>query len=615
MTTERNAPAHEVERLNDALDREHRKLQALQDIGMALGSTLDLDEVLELMLARVPEVMESDRAKLFVLDEETGELWSKLDEGKEELRIRVGEGLAGWVAQSGRSLSVDDAYKDVRFDAEWDRRTGYRTRSTLCVPMKNQHGRVIGVLQALNKRQGTFSPDDEALLSALAAQAAVSIENSKLFLSVVGKNIELLETKEQLEQRVRELDVLFEIAQVSATATRSDELLDGVIARTMRAIDAEAGLILLADEGAGDLRFRALVGGESENVKRLRIRLGEGIVGWVAANRRPQIVYDAESDPRYSHELADQLGYHPRSILCVPLQWDEGVGAIELFNKAGGRGEFTEVDLKLATVIAGHVSTAINLARTRERRAREERLSVIGQFLSGVLHDFRTPLTVISGYVRLLIEEDDPIERRSLGDTVLKQVEFINAMARETLSFARGEHQLWVRKVYLRNFFQDLANQLRPELEDRNVRLELDLRDRGVAHFDAPKIQRAVHNLARNAAEALAGRGGTFTISVDRRDDGAVLLQFADDGPGVPEEIREQLFESFTTHGKRGGTGLGLAIVQKIVDDHGGAIDVQSEPGHTVFTIVLPQQVQGTGGSEYPPPADGSAPRIPPPAS
>ena len=96
--------------------------------------------------------------------------------------------------------------------------------------MKNQHGRTIGVVQVLNKHEGHFTVDDEALLSALASHAAVSIENSKLFLSVVGKNIELLETKEQLEKKIRELDVLFEITQVSASAMELDDLLAGVVA-------------------------------------------------------------------------------------------------------------------------------------------------------------------------------------------------------------------------------------------------------------------------------------------------------------------------------------------------------------------------------------------------
>ena len=595
--------AIEAEDLRRALAREQEKLRALQDIGAALGSTLDLNELLVLVLDRVSQLMDADRSTLYLLDEETGELWSKVAQGEQtqEIRLKIGEGIAGWVARHGRSLNIKDAYQDPRFDAEWDRRTGYRTRSTLCVPMKNQHGKTIGAVQVLNKETGYFTTQDEGLLAALASQAAVSIENSKLFLSVVGKNMELLETKEQLERKVRELDVLFEIAQVSASATELDELLEGVLGRAMRAIDAEAASIMLADEDTGELRFRAAVGGEPDAVKHVRVKAGQGICGWVAQNGRPQMVNDVSDDPRHSEEIAEVVGYHPRSVLCVPLRWDDGVGALELLNKAQGRAHFTPDDVKLATMIAGHVSTAIGLARARERREREERLSTIGQFLSGVLHDLKTPLTVLSGYVQLMSGEDDPDVRGEYAELVSRQVELINAMTRETLAFARGDRKLWVRKVYLHKFFEEVADNVRRELEEKNVSVELELHDRGVAHFDAHKIQRAVHNLARNAAEALGGAGGRFVIGVDRNaDDGALVLTFSDDGPGIPEEMRSRIFTPFTSHGKEQGTGLGLAIVRRIVEDHEGTIDVRSQPGATTFTITLPQRPHQP--SELPPP-------------
>jgi len=144
----------------------------------------------------------------------------------------------------------------------------------------------------------------------------VSIENSKLFLSVVGKNIELLETKDQLEKKIRELDVLFEITQVSASAMELDDLLAGVLARTMRATDAEAASILLADQYTGDLTFRAAVGGEPDRVKKMKIKAGQGISGWVAENGRPQIVNRVDEDPRHSAHISDEVGYHPKSVLC-----------------------------------------------------------------------------------------------------------------------------------------------------------------------------------------------------------------------------------------------------------------------------------------------------------
>lgn len=582
----------EAEQLRELLEQERAKVRALQDIGAALGSTLDLNELLSMVVNRVSQVVEADRSTLYLLDEETGELWSKVAQGEEvvEIRLRVGDGLAGWVAQSGRSLNIKDAYLDGRFDPAWDKQTGYRTRSIMCVPMKNHHGRTVGVIQALNKRDGYFTVEDESLLSALASQAAVCVENSKLFLSVVGKNMELLETKNQLERKVRELDVLVEMANLAATAGKLDDLLEGVLSRTMKALDVEAASILLSDEHSGDLRFRCAMGGAPEAVTRVRIKAGEGICGWVATHGEPQIVNDVRLDPRHSRELEDDIGYHPRSVLCVPLRWEDGVGALELLNKSHGQADFTEDDLKLAAVIAGQVSSAIGLARARERREQEERLSTIGQLLSGVLHDLKTPITVISGALQLLVSERDEAKRQTLSDRVVRQVGVINSLIRETLAFARGESTLWVRKVYLQKFFTDLQEQLGQEFRGRNMTVKLDLRDRGVFHFDQHKLHRAIHNLARNAAEALNGRPGTLTLSTERREsDGALIIRVTDDGPGISEEIRGRMFESFATYGKAGGTGLGLAIVRKIVQDHGGTIDVESRPGQTTFTIALPE--------------------------
>ena len=591
MASDGDLDRTEALRLQNVVERERAKLRALQDISSALGSTLDLGELLDMILDRISELMEADRSTLYLLDEETDELWSKVVQGDEvhEIRLKPGEGLAGAVASTGRPLNIKDAYQDVRFDAAWDRETGYRTRSTLCVPMKNQHGRTIGVVQVLNKHEGHFTVGDEALLTALASHAAVSIENSKLFLSVVGKNIELLDTKEKLEKKIRELDVLFEITQVAASAMELDDLLAGVLARTMRATDAEAASILLADEYTGDLTFRAAVGGEPDRLKKMKIKAGQGISGWVAENGRPQIVNNAEEDPRHSTHISDEVGYHPKSVLCVPLRWDEGSGALQLLNKSGGRAPFIDDDLKMATVIAGHLSTAIAQAQSRAQKARQERLTTLGRFLSSMLHDLKTPLTVISGYTQMLVQEADEDERRMLAASVRRQVQLLTTMMGETLAFAKGERRILIRRVYLHTFFEDLAEQLKPELAERGIRLELALGDRGVAHFDEEKMQRVFHNLSRNAAEAIGDRGGVCRLEVDRSDGGDLVLTFADDGPGVSEEIRERLFESFTTHGKKGGTGLGLAIVQSIVEDHGGSVTVDSKPGRTAFQIVLPQ--------------------------
>jgi signal transduction histidine kinase len=580
-----------IEALRFALEREQGKLRALQDIGQVLGSTLDLNEMTGLVLGRIARIMDAERAILFVVDETSGEPWTRIEQGGQtrEIRLPAGCGLPGWVARHGRAVNVKDAYQDVRFDADWDRQAAMRTGSTLCMPLRDHQTRTIGVLQVLNKHGGYFTLDDEGMLSALASQVTIALENGKLYLSVVGKNMELLEIKARLERKIRELDVLFEIAQVSAGATHLDQLLEGVLARAMHAIDAEAGSILLADEDTGDLRFRCAVGGDPEAVRRLRIRGDEGICGWVAREGRPQIVNDARRDARHSTRIADAVGYRPRSVLCVPLLLAGGRGALELLNKAQGRREFDQDDLKLASVIAGHVATAIDLAQARERREREDRLSTIGQLLSSVVHDLRGPMAVISGYAKCLAQEEDPARRVASGEAILRQVEWVDAMTGEILAFARGERKLLPSKVYLRPYFEDLIEEVRVELQGRDVELALDLCDRGVAWFDAHKVRRAVHNLVRNAAQAIGEAHGRIVVGVAREEGGALRVTCSDDGPGIPDAIRGRIFDSFTSHGKPDGTGLGLAIVRKVVADHGGEVRVNSRPGETVFAMTFPQ--------------------------
>lgn len=595
--------------LKAALEREQGKLRALQDIGQALGSTLDLHEMVGLVLGRIARIMDAERAILFVVDDTTGEMWTRVEQGGQtrEIRVPLGQGLPGWVARHGRAVNVKDAYQDVRFNADWDRQAGTRTGSTLCVPLRDHQTRTIGVLQVLNKHGGYFTLDDEGMLSALASQVTVSLENSKLYLSVVGKNMELLEIKSQLERKIRELDVLFEIAQVSAGATHLDHLLEGVIARAMHAIDAEAGAILLADEDTGDLRFRCAVGGDPEAVRRLQVRADEGICGWVAREGKPQIVNDARRDARHSTRIADAVGYRPRSVLCVPLQLASGRGALELLNKSQGRADFSADDLKLASVIAGHVASAIDLAQARERRERQDRLSTIGQLLSSVVHDLRGPMAVISGYAKCLAQEEDPARREASGEAILRQVEWVDAMTGEILAFARGERKLLPSKVYLKPYFQELVEEVRVELQGRDVELVLDLRDRGVAWFDAHKVRRAVHNLVRNAAQAIGAAHGRISVGVARNAAGALVVSCSDDGPGVPDEIRGRMFDSFTSHGKPDGTGLGLAIVRKVVADHGGEVHVNSRPGETVFELTLPQPPDARAEAAVREPRDGEA--------
>ena len=577
-----------------ALAREMRVSKALREVGTALGTTLDLDQLLELILDKITDAVEADRATLYLLDEINEELVSRIALGDDvrSIRLKIGHGIAGHVARTGKPLHVRDAYKDARFNPEWDLLSGYRTRSILAAPMRNHLGKTIGVVQVLNKTVGDFTDDDADILAALATQAAVSIDNSRLFMSVTQKNIQLLDTKEQLEHRVRDLKLLFGLEHAMARAASLDELFMAVLGEAMRACEARTGAVALRDPDS-HTGVVYVIDERAKKLKRVPFPEDAGLIGWTIRHNEVLVTSDAESDPRHDAEVDARVGgAKARTAIVVPLEGDSGapMGAVAIYNRRGGR-PFADEDRGLLELITANASTAIRLQLSREAREREERLTTIGRLLSSVIHDLKTPLTVISGYVQLMQTSDDTSQRARYAELILRQFDLIGAMQREVLEFARGEKSVLVRKVYVQKFFDDVRDQLEAELGRRGVELVVDVQERGTARFDEGKVLRLIHNLARNAAEAMGAGGGKFVIKVTRdKTDGDLVVSFSDTGPGIPREIEHRLFESFVTSGKKGGTGLGLAIVKKIAEEHGGSVTVQSTSRGATFRLRLPQK-------------------------
>jgi len=584
-----------IEALETALARESRIATALREVGLALGTTLDLDQLLELILGKLTDALEADRATLYFLDDAHDELVSRIVQGREvqSIRLKVGQGIAGHVAKTGKPLHVRDPYEDPRFNPQWDLVTGYRTKSILAAPMKNHLGRTIGVIQVLNKKRGEFTETDSIILAALATQAAISIDNSRLFLSVTQKNMQLLDTKEQLEHRVRDLKLLFDLESAMGRAASMDELFNAVLHEAMRVCEARAGAVMLREEtGLLTLHVR-----ETKHVKlrRYTMKEGQGLIGWAMKHNEVLMTNDAIDDPRRDAILDGHVGFDCEAALAVPIEGDGGerakpLGAIAIYNKKDR--QFTEEDRALLVLITANASTAVRLQMAREAREREERLTTIGRLLSGVIHDLKNPLTVISGYVQLMQQAETREQRDEHAELILKQFDHISTMQREVLEFARGEKSVLVRKVYLQKFWSEVKTQLEALLARYEVELVVDVQDKGTARFDEGRITRAVHNLARNAAEAMGDRGGKFTVRVMREkdaDDHALVMTFSDNGPGIPKDIEHRLFQSFVTSGKKGGTGLGLAIVKKIVEEHGGEISVHSTSKGATFKVRLPQ--------------------------
>ncbi|MGC4114180.1 MAG: GAF domain-containing protein [Myxococcales bacterium] len=572
-----------------SLNSTRERFSSVLGICRAIGSTLDLDQVLSEVIARTSKAVRAERSTLFLVDNEKSEIWSKVvqGEGLSEIRLPLGSGIAGWVCMNGESVLLNDAKSDGRFNRMVDRVTGYKTRSMVVAPIHDKSGSVIGAIQALNRLDGDFTQEDVAVLEAISAQAGVAIENARLYRDVVAQNAALQSAKESLANRVSELDLLFDIEQRISTSSSLEELVDGILATAMEVLEVEGGSILFVEEDLGALFFKTAMGPKGEQVKKFKLQLGEGIAGQVASTGKPVMTNDPASHPAYAPRIAKSVSMATRAVVCVPLVGEkELLGALELINPANGR-PFEEHDLRLATLIAGQVSRAIAVARERVEGERKARLAAIGQMIAGMLHDLRTPMTLVSGYAQMMVDDDQKESRENSSEIILRQLDHISAMAKETLAFARGETDILLRKVYLNKFVEEINEFLSKDLEGKDIELQMVGNYLGTVRMDEGKMKRALYNIARNAAQAMPG-GGKFTVTVDKEDD-QVVFRLADTGPGIPEEIADRLFQSFVTSGKKDGTGLGLAIVKKVIEQHGGEVSFKSKPGKgTTFILKIP---------------------------
>ncbi len=578
--------------------REARVARALRDVAGALGASLELDELVELVLGKLTDLLTSERAILFLLDERKRELVSRsVSDDEFPIRLPLGDGMLSYVARTGRPWRVDD-FADSEFEPDWDETLSYKTTTAVAAPLKNNLSRTIGVLLVLNKAKGTpFNDDDVEILSVLAKQAAIAIDNSRLLVTLIRKNQQLQQAQEQLTRRVRDLKLLFELERSTAHAHSHEELARAVLENLAKACDAQGALLVMSEDETSTFVEYSLMRAErpvgqieepAPTFKMGELNLRDGIVAPVIDTSTP-IQLDSIDTPLV------QDGEEIHSMIAEPLEGDESspLGALALVNKRGG--PFTAEDLALLRLVTANLSTALRLFNAKHMKQREERLSSIGRLLSQVVHDLKSPLTVISGYVQLMEESPKRVDRQHYAEAILHQFRALGAMQREVLEFARGETQVFARRVIVDRLLGDIQDQMQVELAEQGVELTLSTAPKLIAHLDSERITRALQNLIRNAAEAMAPLGGGSILVRADASEGTLSLRVSDSGPGIPRDLRPRLFQSFVTSGKSEGTGLGLAIVKRIVEEHGGSVELVSAGRGACFLILLPEAVESVG--------------------
>ena len=254
--------------------------------------------------------------------------------------------------------------------------------------------------------------------------------------------------------------------------------------------------------------------------------------------------------------------------------------------------DVSEIDnSQIIEIIAQKIIRAVDLYSLREKILDQERLSAVGQMMSTIVHDLRSPVNSINGFLELLTEEENtPEEREEYANIMKMEIHTITNMTTEILDFAKGKTSILPRKVGVGDILKRFQPQVEQLFRNSGISLQLENESKKLVYADIDKLVRVFYNMAKNAKEAM-GKKGKILFKIYDSDD-MVTFEISDNGPGIPQNIRGRLFESFVTSGKESGTGLGLAIVKKIVDEHNGLIELESDKDSgTTFFVRLPEYV------------------------
>ena len=587
------------------------RIEALLDV----GSQLSRIQPVESLLARIAEVcgrlFHSNSVTIRLVEGDELVLkavWGHSEEVLPFVRLKVGQSLTGIVAATGQPLVVRDPISDSRLSP--DHHEGYRrlgVRAFLGVPVKS--GELLtGVLGIRTSREDGFSADDVQLATAFASQAAIAIENARLF--------------SQEQEREAYLAALLEINKKVGTLGPTDVLLTAIAREAARLLDVDnAGFRLLEGD---ELVVAGLAGTASETMTRPRLKLGESLSGRVFADGRTLIADIATtSDLIPEHREADlRLGYI--QVLVVPLRVGERVTGVLNIR---ARRRFTRRDQDIAEAFADQAAIALEnsrlyqelrgafdeLSQTQSQLAQAQKMEAIGLLAGGIAHDFNNLLMVIMGRsdLRLLtLKPEDPVRQdlELIRHTGRRAAE----LTRQLLAFSRKQ-VLQPKTLSLNAVVEGLAAMLQRLIgEDIDLRTSLDAR-LGPVQADPGQIDQVIMNLAVNARDAMPGGGQliieTSNVELDAaalrgrvgvRPGPHVMLAVTDTGCGMDGATRARIFEPFfTTKGVGKGTGLGLSTVHGIINQSGGTIWVYSEAGKgTTFKIYLPRTtgpIEGSG--------------------
>ena len=572
----------ELEQLKARCER----LELLLQVGNIIHSTREPEEALRLILDQAVKVTRATSGSVVLLNPNSGvlEIHAALglppDAGA--VRLRLSEGITGWVVRKGLPVRTGDVSKDPRYISIRD-----NVVSELAVPLV-VNGEVRGVLNVDSIDKDAFSATDQDLLETMALSAAQVIQSTWLY--------------EQLRLKAILFETLTRVSQTINSALNLDDALQLITREACTMMGGKLCTLMMLDSTREWLELRAMHGEAESYRNQPRIFAEESILGVVVRRRKPIQVENAQVPGRYTAvELAQQEGL--MAFLSVPLVFaGNAIGTLSIYT--GTAHKFSDEETRILTALAELSAIAIEKARLYERVVdveeqlrQNEKLSALGLLAAEVAHEIRNPLTVMKMLYHSLdlkFPKGDPRNRDA--EIIGEKIEHLNKIVEQILAFARTTEPDF-KETNLNAIVEELGLLVRHKLRNQKIQFTRKL-DPALPPVmaDATQLEQAFLNLILNASEAMP-KGGKLTITtqgITARDESGidqshVIVEVRDTGEGMTEEQRARAFTAVLSTTKAKGTGLGLAITARVVETHRGEIKVESKLGHgTAITIRLP---------------------------
>ncbi len=381
-----------------------------------------------------------------------------------------------------------------------------------------------------------------------------------------------------------QLHLINKAVQIVNSNVKIDEVLKGILLAAQNLTHAERGTIYLVNREKDEIWSKVK---EGEEISEIRLRIGEGLAGWVAKNKEIVNITDAPNDERFNSDYDKLTGYNTRTVLCFPIKdkTDEVIGVLQLLNCK--YGEFTKLDEEFLEMLSTHAALALENADLVEKLLQAERVTSLGKMANFLIQDIKKPILVSKRYTEHLKSKNLSPDINQVIDMMLEQLNHIVDLIQSTSSYSEGSTILHSASCKLNEALEEILTKLESNVRIRNCELVKQFDRDIMVKLDKKEFTIACMNILRNACDAMPD-GGKILVStkVEGRE---VEVSFKDNGIGIPDSIKDRIFEPFMSHGKKDGTGLGLSITKSIIENHDGRITVESDLGEgSTFIITLP---------------------------